>query len=343
MRKGLVIFGVLIPLAAIGVLAGQDAPKGTPKDEIVKQEAGKKGQEQPQTQGNNQPAANPIPTAPQPTTPQPNESAEASSENLQIQRWLMYLTGALVIVGFLQFLGIILQAALLKQTRSDVSRQADWMETQARHMNSQVELMKEQAKDTYLSAKANTVAAMAADESAKAAMGVAVPTLMLHKFEFLRGPDVRDDRTFLRFPRVEITVKNFGQSPAFLKAWNFRFVWDELPEKPVYDFPYPCDVEEVIEPQGTYTLDPETTATISPTSEEDIDGIIAGKKHLTVYGFVSYGDIFGSPIRYMKFCKQLIEFDLQRGYTLALDHGGYEYTGQHEHYDTPNRKWPKSI
>ena len=173
-------------------------------------------------------------------------------------------------------------------------------------------------------------------------MGVAVPTLMLHKFEFVMDPDVLDDRAFLRHPKIKVVVKNFGQSPAFLKAWNFTFVWEkELPAKPVYDFPYPCDVEEVIEPRDTYTLDPETTQATAPTPDPIIDAVIAGKRSLTVYGFVSYGDIFGSPIRYMKFSKRLFEFDLKEEWTSVMDYGGYEYTGQREHYDAPNQKWPK--
>jgi hypothetical protein len=277
------------------------------------------------------------------------KEAERDAEQNRVNERIIDLTFAIAICAALQFLGILgqilvylKQTKLMESTLGAIETQANEMALQHDEMERQAGYMKDQTEILGKSVAATQKAADAAEKSAKAAMGVAVPTLMLHKFKFVRDPEVYDDRTFLRFPKIEVTVRNFGQSPAFLKAWGFQFVWEEeLPPKPIYDFPYPCDTEEVIEPRDTYTLDPETTQATGPTPEVVIDDLIARRKYLTVYGFVSYGDIFGSPIRYMKFSKRLEGFDIQRNYVGFMDYGGYEYTGQHEHYDAPNQKWPK--
>ena len=290
---------------------------------VAEDQQGKAHAEQNPAAQAQQPAP-PAQTVIEPSTAAPHGNAKAkdAEQGPPQESWKQFFTPEWVIV-YITAVYVVITALML----GAIKRQAGHM--------------KDQSKTLRKSVAAAQKAADAAETSAKAAMGVAVPTLMLHKFDFVCDPEAHDDRTFLRHPKIKVMVKNFGKSPAFLKAWNFRFVWDELPDKPVYDFPYPCDVEEVIEPDQIYTLDTETTQATSPTPEEIIDALIAGKRYLTVYGFVSYGDIFGSPIRYMKFCKRLYEFDLQRNYTWFMDHGGYEYTGQHEHYDAPNQKWPK--
>jgi hypothetical protein len=178
MHKRLAIVGLL---ALAGIAAGQQTPAGTPKQSISVQEPSHKGQEQPQTQGNNNSAPDPVPPAPKPTTPTANQSGQNGTQGSEINRWLMYFTGALVVVGVLQFGGMIWQAVLLRETRKDVGRQADWIEAQAGHMSSQVEEMKLQRSQTVEEmrrqayqmgeqAAAGHRAARAASESARAAL-----------------------------------------------------------------------------------------------------------------------------------------------------------------------------
>jgi hypothetical protein len=139
---------------AVGVLARNGAPQGTPKQGITKQETSKKGQEQPQAQSNNHPTPSAVPTAPQPAAPSCNEACQQGRENLKIQNRLALLTFGLVVVGAFQVGGMIWQAILIRQTRSDVHRQAEWMETQAGYMRDQTETLKDSVKAAQASADA---------------------------------------------------------------------------------------------------------------------------------------------------------------------------------------------
>lgn len=176
--------------------------------------------------------------------------------------------------------------------------------------------------------------AAAADISANAAMGVAVPTLMLNGFAFASKPGCTAN-DFFTHPGVILIAKNFGQSPAFLKGYTITFTCDDLPDEPVYQFPYPCNAETVVDAGKTFLPDKDTLTLDKPMSDLDILALVNGKKFLTAYGYISYGDIFGSPIRYMKFSKRLMEFDPEPKNMLVMDHDGYKYTGQHESYDPP--------
>jgi hypothetical protein len=142
MLKRLAILAVVGVLATVGDLAAQDVAKGTPKDGVVKQEASKKGQEQPQAQGNNEPAPGPSPA-----TPSCDEACQQGRENLKIQNRLSWLTGGLVLVGLLQVASMSWQAILLRQTQSEIHTQADIMDTQAQDA-------RESAKSAALTAQA---------------------------------------------------------------------------------------------------------------------------------------------------------------------------------------------
>ena len=91
-----------------------------------------------------------------------------------------------------------------------------------------VEVMDGQTAILRDSVAAAQASADAAKMSAKAAMGVSVPTLMLNKFVF--APFGNDDlESKLRLPCVKIAVKNYGQTPAFLKSYAVEFTCEELP------------------------------------------------------------------------------------------------------------------
>jgi hypothetical protein len=183
-------------------------------------------------------------------------------------------------------------------------------------------------------------AAKATETSAIAAMGVAIPTLMLHKFSFSFEPGC-SAKQFYKSLAIKIEIKNFGQSPAFLKKYAVTFTCeDQLPKYPKYGRAYTFETEDVLDAGKVHGM------TCRPESDEISDGdvraLVAKTKLLAVYGYVSYGDIFGSPIRYMKFCKRLLEFDDSLPDTLVTDDGGIEYTSQQESYHSPAPHYPKN-
>ncbi|MHB2007160.1 MAG: hypothetical protein ACYCOX_03850 [Acidobacteriaceae bacterium] len=350
MLKYLAIFAVFIPLATVGVLASQNAHIRTPEHGIAKTSRGQDGSGQRKPQDSKQSAPNAPPTTHQPPAPTCNEACQQARQNLKIQRELAIFTGLLVFVGFLQVGTMIWQALLLKQTREDIHTQADWMETQTGHISRQADMAQRQARlisrqvsqmenQTEIlgdSVSASQKSAAAADMSAKAAMGVAVPTLMLYGFAFASKPGCTAN-DFFTHPGVILVAKNFGQSPAFLKGYTITFTCEDLPDEPVYSFPYPCNAEAVVDSRRTFLPEKDTLTLDKPMSDSDVLALVSGQKRLTVYGYISYGDIFGSPIRYMKFSKRLMEFDPDPKNMLVMDHGGYKYTGQQENYDPPKK------
>ena len=303
--KHLAILGLLVPLAMVGVLAGQDVTKGTPKQGIIKQEPSKKGQEQPHAQNHNQSAIDPPPptAAPQPAAPTHDEAAETSRQNLQIQRWLMYFTGSLAVVGFLQLVLIGWQAVLLRKTREDVHRQADWMETQAGHMNSQVEEMKLQRKETVEEMRRQAYqmgeqaasayrSARAASESAQAAL--AQIKMMKDKERARISVSISDNDVEVSpaysFDAITIKIANDGTTSAFnvrAKGEVFGHLSEDLP--PMRPF-IPLTAPSVIRANN-----PPTYVEVILVQSEDMSGVEDSPipYFFHIGGIVEYEDVFG--------------------------------------------------
>jgi hypothetical protein len=138
MLKRLAVFAMCVPLAAVGILAGQDTQKGTPKEGIAKANSGQGGTEQPHTQGSKQAPPNAVTIADHPAATTCDEACQQGRENLKIQGELALFTGLLVAVGILEFVVGAFQVLLLgftwKTVRNqlkEMKRQADSMETQA--------------------------------------------------------------------------------------------------------------------------------------------------------------------------------------------------------------------
>jgi hypothetical protein len=112
----------------------------------------------------------------------------------------MYFTGALVIVGGLQFVGLIWQAILLRKTREEVSRQANSMETQAGRMSSQIEEMKAQTLVAQTSANAALL-------NAKAVINAERPWLLVQTKPLI-GP----------MGGFNVFARNKGRTPAMITA-----------------------------------------------------------------------------------------------------------------------------
>jgi hypothetical protein len=106
-------------------------------------------------------------------------------------------------------------------------------------------------------------------------------------------------------------VKNYGQTPAFLKYWCVVFTCEDLPDLPVY-YGYPGSGivldKEVVPANEPYVLPRLHTWEQQEFSPEDVRAIIDRKKIFNVYGCVYYGDIFGNPTRRLKFCETAMNF-----------------------------------
>jgi hypothetical protein len=171
-------------------------------------------------------------------------------------------------------------------------------------------------KDSVAAAKK---AADAAEKSAIAAMGVAVPTLLLTKFAFHSG-GIEDQEEYYRKPAVTIEFKNYGQSPAILKSYDVEFIWDGMPIKFFSPTGYPfLFEEEVLDAGQCRLLDPETTSSFGIADADTAHEYFIGGKCLKVYGYVRYCDIFGSPAKEMRFSKRLVEFTAAEDYWIMVD------------------------
>src|ERR1039458_3861294 len=151
--------------------------------------------------------------------------------------------------------------------------------------------------------------ANAAETSAQAAMGTAIPRLMLFSFDFA-PMGAANFAAKIQYPKIRIVVKNYGQTPAFLKSYGVEFTCEPLPEEPVYRHTKPIPPEHAVEAGHTLGI-PFGDIYVTPKeflSDSDIRDVMDANKSLVVYGFVRYEDFFGSTDRELRFCKRL-DFD----------------------------------
>jgi hypothetical protein len=155
----------------------------------------------------------------------------------------------------------------------------------------------------------------AAGLSAKAAMGVSVPLLALYRFSFdTKGRE--HPVTFYHDPHVQLELKNYGQSPAFLKKFNLNFSWGtEESSNTGYDF----EAEQVIDAGGIFAFKERELGILTRPPAEVIGYLVAGSEKLVFSGWVTYKDVFGSPAKKLEFGKHLIEFDSEPDKMLTID------------------------
>jgi hypothetical protein len=151
------------------------------------------------------------------------------------------------------------------------------------------------------------LAAKAAKASADVASGVSIPHLVVH--ELGNGYTTAiDPEVFFQHPRLKIIIKNYGQTPAFLKYWTLCFSCESLPEVPIYDSLGTGMILDkiVILQNGEYALPIVSFFHATHFSLEEAQAIIKREKTFRVYGYVCYGDIFGNPLKRMKFCETVL-------------------------------------
>ena len=226
-------------------------------------------------------------------------------------------SGLLVLVGFLQ-------AWLLKRTlkyvrrqthemrhqRHEMWRQRNVMEGQLKTMQDQLGQIQRQASEMEKQTRHLEISVTAAKTSADIAARTSVPTLVIDKFESGDVGAASLEAT-LQYPKVRVVIKNYGQTPAFLRSWNVVFTCEPLPAVPNY-WIGPSDgivlERDVVLPNEPYILPELPGWKRTEIDIEDVREIISRKKHLWVYGFICYYDLFGSPLRRMKFCEVALNF-----------------------------------
>jgi hypothetical protein len=218
--------------------------------------------------------------------------------------------GLLVAVGVFQVFLLFWTLRFIRKQTLEMRRQRVLMRKQWREMSQQTASLKEYVDETKKIAQSTV-------DTASIGARVAIPTLVIDKFES-GDTGLADVRATLQFPKVKIVIKNYGQTLAFLRSWNIIFTCEQLPPVPDY-WHQPGTGEEpiaagfilekdVVLPNEPYTLPEIPNWKRTEISIPDVDAILDRRKHLWVYGFICYYDLFGSPLRRMKFCEMALNF-----------------------------------
>jgi hypothetical protein len=81
-----------------------------------------------------------------------------------------------------------------------------------------------------------------------------------------------------------------------------------MPEVPIYGGPASGMILDkiVVQPNDIFTLPDVHFLHRQEFSIEDVKAIVSRKKPFHVYGYVCYGDVFGNPLRRLKFCETVL-------------------------------------
>lgn len=111
-----------------------------------------------------------------------------------------------------------------------------------------------------------------------------------------------------QYPKIKITVKNYGQTPALLQWWTLCFTCQELPDIPIYEGPasgIPLE-KMAVQAGDTFTLPGFPSWHRQEFSLDEVKAIMTRDATFTAYGYICYGDIFGNPVRRLKFCEMVL-------------------------------------
>jgi hypothetical protein len=214
---------------------------------------------------------------------------------------------ALVLVGIG---GIVIAICTLKAVEKQIAemrRQGEVMFGQLRAMHEQITEISAQTDILERSVEVAKESADAAKVSADIVVGVSIPTLTIQEFT-IGDARIVGNLAFFQLPKFTITVKNYGQTPAFLWSWTLKFTCEDLPEVPVYGgiaSGIPLE-KQVVASGEPFTLPELAFHRRDQLAIEDAQAVVEQRKPFWVYGYVCYGDIFGSPIRRLKFCQRLL-------------------------------------
>jgi len=130
MRKRLAIIAVLVPLAAIGILCAQSAPK----QGVAKGSPGFDGKKETTSQNKDQDSQKPLSVVVQIEAPKSDADSAEHADDRQIQGKLALYTELLVIVGFLQFVALAGTLWIVHRQVKIMDRQTEIMNTHAGHL-----------------------------------------------------------------------------------------------------------------------------------------------------------------------------------------------------------------
>jgi hypothetical protein len=213
------------------------------------------------------------------TTQQRREKAEEASDKTPSNLFNV----ALVIVGLLQVFGILLQCSVLFR--------------QANLMKSQTDIARQQATIMDRALVATEKAAEAARITAETSYITNLPKLIVSecKVEII-GFDTDCASKFQ--PSVNITIHNYGGTPAFVVKWEVGIAYNGVSKESLIETP----VGVVIQPKDKKllpTVKPKTYATLV-----EMDELIKGERWHELTGNVLYDDLFGNRTTF-EFCKKL--------------------------------------
>jgi hypothetical protein len=166
------------------------------------------------------------------------------------------------------------------------------------------EAAERQIEDTQKALAIGKQSADAAMLSAQSAISLERPTIMLYRLDFGDMGTANWD-AMLQWPKIEVSVKNYGRTPAFIQSLAVEIVCGiTLPDEPDYsEHAFDVPPETVIEAKANFDLG--ATRPHQLTLLEDIEAIKEERKFLWVYGYVQYLDFLGDR-HIMRFCKQLL-------------------------------------
>jgi len=198
-------------------------------------------------------------------------------------------------------------------------------ESNAKQFTKQLDATNRLITQSTEQATALGIVANAAKKSADIAAGIAIPTLAINEFGFGYMGAAGVDAT-LQYPTIKIVVKNYGGTTAFIRGCFIKLTCEELPNAPIY-------------PAEGYAFDKvavdsrrqrELTAFMPRKhwfSTEDIKAIKVKEKIFRVYGYILYGDIFGNPLRRLKFCETLININEDGRFQWVSEDAPTQYRG----------------
>lgn len=164
----------------------------------------------------------------------------------------------------------------------------------------------------------------AAKLAAEAAIGVEIARVLIGNMEF-QWASVANLMGNLQFPKVEISVKNYGRTPAFVSNQaSEMLVAPVLPEIPEYPNAHDL-IGCVIEGKDTYALPVARLRKAIPI--ETINDITNGKTFIWIYGHLFYRDFLHDP-HWLKFCAQLYVYygEGRSGPVRVIEGGPAQYT-----------------
>lgn len=274
---------ILLPLLVSAATSAKSNDPSPSPSEIRKPEQSKPSEPKAPAQKNqDRTAVPPLIIKEAPASQAQKESAENAKEadsKTATDWWMVWLTGILAFVAFLQLIVFGLQARRLRQTIETMEKIGT---DQSKDMQGWIAVAKESAD--------------AAKKSADVAAGYSRPMLFVSEIYFQEG-QVRVDGLSLR-AKIVVEIKNFGETPAFLRRSCVDIAvgvqegyLDVLTHK----------TGEAVDKRRSHILKP---ARVADLLQDDaaLNEVINWRKILHCYGFVEYSDYLGE-LYICRFCK----------------------------------------